>query len=57
VLKRRLIGWLSRSAWARYVLAFASARPCDGGVGALYVLLRRRRSTKRPIEVTEGAKW
>jgi DNA-nicking Smr family endonuclease len=57
VLKRRLTGWLSRSTWARYVLAFTSARPCDGGVGALYVLLRRRRSAKRPIHVTEGAKW
>jgi DNA-nicking Smr family endonuclease len=57
VLKRRLTGWLSRTAWARQVLAFTSARPCDGGVGALYVLMRRRRASKQPIQVTEGAKW
>jgi DNA-nicking Smr family endonuclease len=37
------------------VLAFTSARPHDGGAGALYVLLRRDR-TARPILVTEGAK-
>jgi len=38
------------------VLAFTSARPCDGGAGAVYVLLRRLRHVKRPIRVTEGAK-
>ncbi|MDP3939566.1 MAG: DNA mismatch repair protein MutS, partial [Deltaproteobacteria bacterium] len=27
----------------RAVLAFTSARPVDGGAGALYVLLRKRR--------------
>jgi DNA-nicking Smr family endonuclease len=55
VLKERLKGWLARGSAARVVLAFASARPCDGGAGALYVLLRRDR-TRRPIRVTEGAK-
>ena len=29
--------WLARGSWARLVLAFTSARPCDGGAGALYV--------------------
>ena len=57
VLKHRVISWLARGAWARLVLAFTSARSCDGGGGALYVLLRRRRDTKRPIHVTHGAKW
>ena len=57
VLKRRVATWLSRGSWARLVLAFTSARPCDGGAGALYVLLRRQRAAKRPIHVTEGAKW
>lgn len=57
VLKRNLMIWLSRGAWARSVLAFASARPCDGGAGALYVLLRRRRDSKKQVHVTEGAKW
>lgn len=57
VLKSRLTDWLARGAAARLVLAFTSARPCDGGVGALYVLLRKRRQRKRPIRVTNGAKW
>jgi DNA-nicking Smr family endonuclease len=57
VLKNRIIAWLARSTWARLVLAFTSARPCDGGAGALYVLLRRRREAKRPIHVTRGANW
>ena len=55
VLKERLKSWLARGRPARVVLAFTTARPCDGGAGALYVLLRRDR-TRRPIEVTEGAK-
>jgi DNA-nicking Smr family endonuclease len=57
VLKNRLSTWLARGAWARLVLAFTSARPCDGGAGALYVLLRRDRKSKRPILVTRGARW
>lgn len=54
VLKERLKVWLARGTSARIVLAFATARPYDGGAGALYVLLRRDRR-KRPIRVTEGA--
>jgi DNA-nicking Smr family endonuclease len=56
VLKSRLINWLARGQWARLILAFTSARLCDGGAGALYVLLRNNRHQKRPIWVTEGAK-
>jgi DNA-nicking Smr family endonuclease len=41
VLKAGVQGWLSRGRLARHVLAFCSARPQDGGAGALYVLLRR----------------
>lgn len=41
VLKERVRHWLSRGRIARGVLAFASARPTDGGTGAVYVLLRR----------------
>jgi DNA-nicking Smr family endonuclease len=41
VLKDKVKAWLERGRIARSVLAFASARPCDGGPGALYVLLRR----------------
>ncbi|MFI5395478.1 MAG: Smr/MutS family protein [Candidatus Binatia bacterium] len=57
VLKSRLATWLARGQSARRILAFASARPCDGGAGALYVLLRRQRNVRRPIRVITGAKW
>lgn len=56
VLKNRLTTWLSRGSWARIVLAFTSARLCDGGAGALYVLLRRERASKKEIDVLNGAK-
>lgn len=55
VLKERLKIWLAHGRIAKVVLAFATARACDGGAGALYVLLRRDRRA-RPIRVTEGAK-
>jgi DNA-nicking Smr family endonuclease len=41
VLKQHLSSWLNRGRLKRLVLAFATARPCDGGAGALYVLLRK----------------
>jgi DNA-nicking Smr family endonuclease len=41
VLKEALVGWLAGGRFGRQVLAFSSARPADGGAGALYVLLRR----------------
>ena len=56
VLKSRLATWLARGQSARRIMAFTSARPCDGGAGALYVLLRRQRNPKRPIRVIAGAK-
>lgn len=54
VLKGRLKSWLAHGRIGRVVLAFTTARACDGGAGALYVLLRRERRA-RPIQVTEGA--
>jgi len=49
VLKTKLIDWLTKGAWKRWVLAFTSARACDGGTGATYILLRRTpRSGRRP---------
>lgn len=56
VLKHWLCNWLARGPWSRLVLAFTSARPCDGGAGALYVLLRRQRARKQPMRVYQGAK-
>lgn len=41
VLKEALRGWLAQNRFGRHVLAFATARPADGGGGAIYVLLRR----------------
>ena len=42
VLKERLPVWLNRGPARKIVLAFATARPYDGGTGAIYVLLRNR---------------
>jgi DNA-nicking Smr family endonuclease len=47
VLKTRVIEWLTCGPWRKWVIAFSSARSCDGGAGATYVLLRRRPLTKR----------
>jgi len=41
ILKDALKNWLATARFGRHVLAFATARPTDGGAGALYVLLRR----------------
>ncbi len=42
VLKERLPVWLGRGFVRKIVLAFATAKPYDGGTGAMYVLLRKR---------------
>jgi DNA-nicking Smr family endonuclease len=42
VLKSKVFDWLTRGPLRAYVMALASARACDGGAGATYVLLRRR---------------
>jgi DNA-nicking Smr family endonuclease len=42
VLKEALKRWMGLARFARHVLAFATARPHDGGAGAVYVLLRRQ---------------
>jgi DNA-nicking Smr family endonuclease len=44
VLKERLPVWLNRGPARKIVKAFASARPYDGGTGAIYVLMRKRKS-------------
>ena len=43
VLKERLPIWLSRGPVRKVVLAFSTARPYDGGTGAIYVLLKKRK--------------
>jgi DNA-nicking Smr family endonuclease len=47
VLKKKVVEWLTRGAWRKWVVAYASARSCDGGAGATYVLLRQRPVSKR----------
>lgn len=41
VLKDAVRLWLQRGRISKSVLCFATARPTDGGAGAVYVLLRR----------------
>ncbi len=41
VLKNALKNWLTKRALSKKVLAFTTARPYDGGAGAIYVLLRK----------------
>jgi DNA-nicking Smr family endonuclease len=47
VLKRQLPRWLSMRRISQFVVAFTSAPPNDGGVGATYVLLRSRAKRKK----------
>lgn len=47
VLKSKVVHWLTSGTWRKWVVAYTSARPCDGGAGATYVLLRPRPLTKR----------
>jgi len=47
VLKTKVKEWLTSGPWRKWVIAFTSARSCDGGAGATYVLLRQRPATKR----------
>lgn len=47
VLKNKVFHWLTRGPLRKYVIALTSARNCDGGAGATYVLLRQRPMTKK----------
>jgi DNA-nicking Smr family endonuclease len=47
ILKQKVVEWLTRGPWRKWIVAYASARSCDGGAGATYVLLRRRPISKR----------
>lgn len=43
VLKEALVNWL-QGVFRRYVHAYATARDCDGGLGATYVILKARQA-------------
>ena len=47
VLKTMVHRWLAAGPWRHWVMAYSSARSCDGGAGATYVLLRERPLTRR----------
>ena len=47
IIKTNVYKWLTTGPWRKWVMAFTSARLCDGGAGATYVLLRTRPATKR----------
>jgi DNA-nicking Smr family endonuclease len=47
ILKNKVKEWLTRGPWRKWVVAYCSARKCDGGAGATYVLLRQRPVSKR----------
>ncbi len=52
ILKKRMSSWLKRGRLKQMVLAFATAQPCDGGAGAMYVFLRKCQSER--IKFTKG---
>jgi DNA-nicking Smr family endonuclease len=47
VLKRKVVEWMTHGPLRKWVAAYASARICDGGAGATYVLLNPRPVSKR----------
>ncbi len=47
VLKTKVVQWLTTGPWRKWVTAYSSARSCDGGTGATYVMLRHRPVMKR----------
>lgn len=47
VLKTNVERWLAVGYWRKWVATYASARLCDGGTGATYVLLRGRPLPKK----------
>jgi DNA-nicking Smr family endonuclease len=47
VLKENLKSWIIRAINRKWVTAFSSARMCDGGPGATYILLNKNPVKKR----------
>ncbi|HET57457.1 MAG TPA: DNA mismatch repair protein MutS [Deltaproteobacteria bacterium] len=54
VLKTLVKEWLKKGPFRSRVIAFSSARMCDGGAGATYVLFRSRPLTKRGRKRVKG---
>jgi len=49
ILRERVQAWLTREPFKRVVLGFCSAKPEDGGAGAVYLLLRKRKKNHGKI--------
>ncbi len=49
ILKADLQEWLTKDPFKRVVLGFCTAKPCDGGAGAMYVLLRKFKKSNGKI--------
>lgn len=49
IIRSMLPLWLTRNPFKRVVLGFCSARPHDGGAGAVYVLLRKYKKSRGKI--------
>ena len=47
VLKSKVEKWINKAPWRKWLVAYASARLCDGGAGATYVLLRQHPLPKK----------
>jgi len=57
VLKSKVIEWLTLGPWRKWVVAYSSARRCDGGAGGTYVLLRTRPVSKRMKKGKGKSAW
>ncbi|NPB10005.1 MAG: hypothetical protein GXO17_06580 [Thermodesulfobacteria bacterium] len=42
ILKKKVHEWLRRGPFRKFIIGFCSARQCDGGAGATYVLISPR---------------
>jgi DNA-nicking Smr family endonuclease len=49
VLRFKVQGWLTQEPFRRVVLAFCTAKQEDGGLGALYVLLRKHKKNSGKV--------
>ncbi len=49
ILREKIQNWFTQEPFRRVVLAFCTAKPTDGGAGALYVLLRKFRKDRGKV--------
>ncbi len=54
ILKQKVQEWLKFGPFRRHIIGFCSARQCDGGAGATYVLLSSRPLKKLKKRHTKG---